>query len=74
MFAATPFCIYYTRHRKENQQMPGGNRKEARHVFFGHSVHAYAETAWLCNQNGIDGIESHVLHEGYKGFNCDKET
>jgi len=30
-----------------------------------HLVHAYAETAWLCKQNGIDGIEIHAVHEGY---------
>ena len=28
-------------------------------------MHAYAETAWLCKQNGIDGIEIHAVHEGY---------
>lgn len=30
-----------------------------------HLVHAYAETAYLCKQNGIDGIEIHAVHEGY---------
>lgn len=28
-------------------------------------IHALAETAYLCQQNGVDGIEIHALHEGY---------
>ncbi|MCD7956858.1 MAG: FAD-dependent oxidoreductase [Lachnospiraceae bacterium] len=28
-------------------------------------VHAMAETAWLCKQNGVDGVDVHAVHEGY---------
>ncbi len=28
-------------------------------------VHAMAETAYLCKQNGVDGIDVHAVHEGY---------
>jgi len=28
-------------------------------------VHAYAEVAYLCKQNGVDGVEVHAVHEGY---------
>ncbi len=28
-------------------------------------IHAFAETAYLCKVNGVDGVEIHALHEGY---------
>lgn len=28
-------------------------------------IHAFAETAYLCKQNGVDGIDIHAVHEGY---------
>lgn len=28
-------------------------------------IYALAETAYLCKENGVDGIEIHALHEGY---------
>lgn len=28
-------------------------------------VNAMAETAWLCKENGVDGIDVHAVHEGY---------
>lgn len=28
-------------------------------------VHAIAEAAYLCKQNGVDGIDVHAMHEGY---------
>lgn len=28
-------------------------------------VHCMAETAYLCKQNGVDGVDVHAVHEGY---------
>lgn len=28
-------------------------------------IHAFAETAYLCKEHGVDGIEVHAVHEGY---------
>lgn len=28
-------------------------------------IHAIAETAYLCKENGVDGIDVHAVHEGY---------
>lgn len=28
-------------------------------------VHAYAEVAYMCKMNGVDGVEVHAVHEGY---------
>ncbi len=28
-------------------------------------IYAFGETAWLCKEAGVDGIEVHAVHEGY---------
>ena len=48
-----------------NRWVPEIKTKEFTKAQIDEMIEAFAETAWLCKQHGVDGIDVHAIHEGY---------